>query len=114
MRVAVLPTSARPYNESTHIVAMTVPVIVAAVRVAVMMMSGREHADEVDEQADEADEQQLAGRHVGRIDQTLDRLEDDEDGDEDQEDAVGKTGQRLDPAVAEMVSAEHRDRTTDP
>jgi len=66
----------------------------------VVMMPGREHADEVDEQADEADEQKLAGRHVRRIDQALHCLEDDEDRDEDQEHAVGEAGQGLDAAVA--------------
>ena len=98
VRVTVLPASARSRDCKRYVVAVSM--IMAAVRVAVMVMPGREHADEVDEQADEADEQKLAGRHVRRIDQALDRLEDDEDRDKDQKHAVGEAGQRLDAAVA--------------
>ena len=72
----------------------------AAVRVPMVPMPGRKHADEVDGEPDGAHREELARVHLGRVDEPLDGLEDDEDRDEAQEDAVGEPRERLDPRVA--------------
>lgn len=55
---------------------MTMP---ASVRVTVMVVSRRKHADEVDGQSERTDDEQLARVHLWRVQQSLDGLEDDED-----------------------------------
>lgn len=81
-------------------VRMSVPMVVS-VRVSVVMMASGEHADQVHKQPDEADNQQLVGVHFRRIDQALDGLKDDEDRDEDEEDSIGESRQRLDSTIPE-------------
>lgn len=67
---------------------------------AMMVMTRREHADQVDRQSHRADDEQLIRVHLGRIDQTLNSFEDNEDRDEDEEDAVGEAGEELNPTEA--------------
>lgn len=70
----------------------------SAMRVTVMA-SRRDHADQVDRESDGTDSQELSRVHLWRVDKALNRLEDDKDGNEAEEDAVGKAGQRLDARV---------------
>lgn len=64
-----------------------------------MMAARRGHADQVDRKSDGTDGQELSRVHLWRVDEALDRLKDDKDGDEAEEDAVGKAGERLDARV---------------
>lgn len=85
----------------TMIVPMRMPMIMA-MRVAMMMMrmpAHREHAKQIDSKAQRADKKQLVRVHLWRFQDALDRLEDDEYGDEDEEDPIGEAGQRLNPRV---------------
>jgi len=81
-------------------VAVTVPSPTAAVRVAVVSVTRRKHANEVDGESDRAHSEELPRVHFWRVEEALDRLKDDKDRDEAQEDAVGKARQRLDARVA--------------
>lgn len=73
--------------------------IVTSVRMPMIMMPGREHSDEVDCQPDRADDEELVRIHLRGIEQALDRLEDDEDRDEAEEQAIRKARKRLDSRV---------------
>lgn len=92
---------------STHLtVPMRVAVTVsmsaataAAMRVTVMA-ARRGHANQVDRESDSTDGQELTRVHLWRVDETLDRLKHDKDGDEAQEDAVGEAGEGFDARVA--------------
>lgn len=83
---------------------MTVPMPVPVpsstpMRVSVMP-AGRDQPSEVDGESDGADGEELAGVHLGRVDETLNRFKDDENRDEAQEDAVGEAREGLDARVA--------------
>mgnify|MGYP006876462591 CR=1 FL=1 len=63
------------------------------------MTARRGHANQVDRESDSTDGQELTRVHLWRVDEALDRLKDDKDGDEAQEDAVGEAGEGLDARV---------------
>lgn len=66
----------------------------------VTVMAARcSHANQVDRESDGTDSQELSRIHLWRVDEALDRLEDDKDGDEAEEDAVGEAGEGLDARV---------------
>ncbi len=72
----------------------------STMRVPVVTVACRKHADQVDRQPERADDQQLGRVHLGRVQQPLDRLKHDEDRDQAQEEAVGKARQGLHARVA--------------
>jgi hypothetical protein len=65
-------------------VAMAVSISISVV-VVMMVPTRGPHAKQVDHQSDNRDKEELVGIHFRRVDDALDRLEDDEDGDEDEE-----------------------------
>lgn len=74
----------------TVIVSVAVAMVVSTTMMVVVMSSRSDQSNQIDGQADRADRQKLFGVHLGRVDETLNRLKQNEDGDEDQKDAVGK------------------------
>jgi hypothetical protein len=75
--------------------------IMPSMRVPMMMMSTRSvHPNEVDSQSDGTDNEELTRVHLWRVEQSLDRFEDDEDGDEAQEQSVGKSRESLNARVS--------------
>lgn len=92
-----------------------------------VMTAHCKHPEEVHAQTERTDEQQLAGVHLRGLQpehecqvqnvhvvrfhlQTLDGLENDEDGNEDEEDPVSEAGERLYPSVADHRFCERRPR----
>lgn len=66
------------------------------------MSTHGKHPKQIDCQSHPTNDQKLGGIiHLWRIDDPLDRFEDDKDADEDQEDAVRETGEGLYSAVAD-------------
>lgn len=67
------------------LVGMAVAMVMSvAVGVAVMVVPAScPHAEKVDDETNRADEKELSRFHLWRVEDALDRLEDDEDGDED-------------------------------
>lgn len=80
-------------------VSMSAATTSSAMRVTVMA-TRRSHAHQVDRESDSTDGQELTRVHLWRVDEALDRLKDDKDGDEAQEDAVGEAGEGFDARVA--------------
>lgn len=83
---------------------MTVPMPVSVSAPASMRMSVmpacRNHTDKVDSKSYCTDSEELAGVHLGRVEEALDGFKDDEDRDEAEEDAVCEAGEGLDTGVA--------------
>jgi len=96
-------------HQDTHAVVMAMVVAVrVAVPVVVVSAHGK-HAEEVDAEAHARDDEQLRRVvHLGRRDDALHGLKDDEHRDQDQEHAVGKAAERLDAVVAVREGAVRR------
>lgn len=73
--------------------------IMPSMRMSMMMMACSKHANEVDRQADGADDEELTRVHLRRVEQSLNRFEDDEDRNEAEEQAVCKARKRFDAGV---------------
>ena len=76
------------------IVAVPMPMIVAMVMMSVpvsMSVVERENANHVDHKTHETDQQQPMGVHLWRVQQSLNGLNDDKDGDQAQKDTVGES-----------------------
>lgn len=71
----------------------------------VVMVTGCKHSYEVDCQSTRADQKQLLCIHLRRIDEPLNSLEHDKDGDQDEKDPIGKATERLHACVAVTTSA---------
>ena len=66
-----------------------------------MMSSSRPHSEQIDSQTHTTDDEQLrVVVHHRRLNDTLHRLEHDKNRNENQEDAVGESTERLDPSVS--------------
>lgn len=68
----------------------TNPVIMPAMGVSVVVVSRCEHPNEVDGEPYRTDDEELARVHLGRVYEALDGFEDNKDGDEAEEEAVGE------------------------
>jgi hypothetical protein len=66
-------------------VTVPMPMTIAVMMAMVVMSSRGPHAEQVDEQANNRDGEELMCVHLGRVHDSLYRLEHDEDGDEDEE-----------------------------
>lgn len=64
-----------------HVTVPTVPSS-ATMRVPVMAVARREHADQIDGESERAYDEKLPRIHLWRVEEALNSLEDDEDGDE--------------------------------
>lgn len=75
--------------------------MIFAMVVVVMMMPTRGYQPhQIDCQSKRTDNQKLLCVHLWRIDQSLNRLEEDKDGDQNEKDAIGEAGKCLDTGVA--------------
>lgn len=67
---------------------------------SVMMMARSKHAHQIDSKAKTANDQKLVCIHIGWVNESLDRLKDNEDGDQNQEDTICKSRQCLHAGIA--------------
>lgn len=74
--------------------------VVSPVRVPMVMVTRRKHADEVHRQPDGTDDEQLGSVHLWWVEQSLDRLKNDKDRDQTEEQPISETRERLDAGVA--------------
>ena len=78
----------------------TYSMIMSTMRMTVMMMSTRsDHPHQINRQSNRTNDQQLRSIHLGRIQQSLNRFENDEDRYETEEESVGESRERFDPRV---------------
>ena len=90
-------------------VAVTVPAVgvtvaTTSVAVAVAAVLEDEDTDQVDHQTEHGDDEQPLVLHLGRLDGALHRLGEDEEGDEEQEQAVDEATQHLRPHVSVRIA----------
>ncbi len=84
------------------VVAVTVTVAVAVTAAAAAVLED-EDAHQVDDEAQDGDDEEPLVLHLGRLHQSLHRLGEDEEGDEEKKQAVDEAGQDLGPHVAVTV-----------
>lgn len=64
----------------------------SSVRVSMVTVSGRKHPHKIHGESNRTDDEQLPRVHLWWVEQALDSLEHDEDGDQTQEQSVGESG----------------------